>query len=93
MIRSSSARIAAVLVRLCGARLGQTDEAVSLEIDVTQSQLAQMANLSRSAVGSHLEEMEQIGIIRRGYGRMRVTDIDALREAAGVDVSPSKDRV
>ncbi|WP_068119463.1 Crp/Fnr family transcriptional regulator [Tropicimonas marinistellae] len=91
MIRSSKARLAAVLVRLCGARLGTAEDSVSSEIDVTQSDLAQMANLSRSVVGSHLEEFERNGIIRRSYGRMSVTDIDALRAAAGVDKSPKKD--
>ena len=59
MIRSSSARLAAVLVRLCGARLGTAEESVSLEIDVTQSDLAQMANISRSVVGNHLEDLER----------------------------------
>ncbi|MFD0979989.1 Crp/Fnr family transcriptional regulator [Tropicimonas aquimaris] len=91
MIRSSKARLAAVLVRLCGARLGTAEDTVSLEIDVTQSDLAQMANLSRSVVGGHLEEMERNGIIRRSYGRMSVANIDALRAAAGVDKSPKKD--
>lgn len=91
MIRSSGARLAAVLVRLCGARLGTAKDTISLEIDVTQSDLAQMANLSRSVVGGHLAEMERNGVIRRSYGRMSVTDIDALRAVAGVDKSPKKD--
>jgi CRP-like cAMP-binding protein len=90
MIRSSKARLAAVLVRLCGARLGVTEEALSLEIDVTQSDLAQLANLSRSVVGGHLQELEHNGMIQRSYGRMSVTDIDALRAVAGVDKFPGR---
>jgi CRP-like cAMP-binding protein len=87
-IRSSSARVAAVLLRLCGARLGTSDQAFSSELDVTQTELAQMANLARSVIGRHLEDFEQSGVIRRTYGRLQIIDLAGLRAAAGADTAP-----
>jgi CRP-like cAMP-binding protein len=78
MIRTSSARLAAVLLRLCGARLDLDPAGVVLDLDVTQTELGQMANLSRSMTAELLGTLDQRGIIERSYGRLTVRDLAAL---------------
>lgn len=77
-IRSAEGRLVAVLLRLCGARLPDLGEPVQTRIDVTHSELARMANLSRSAVGTVLEDHERRGLVSRSYGRIEITDLEAL---------------
>jgi CRP/FNR family cyclic AMP-dependent transcriptional regulator len=77
-IRSAEGRLAAVLLRLCGARLPELGGPAQTVIDVTQSELAQMTNLSRSAVGALLEAYQQRGLVRRSYGRLEITGLDEI---------------
>jgi CRP-like cAMP-binding protein len=87
VIRSSSHRLAAILLRLCGARVPGFSGSINLELDITQSELAQLCNVSRSVISEHLEELEQRGIVQTGYGRLRILDVEAL--AAKLGLSPA----
>jgi CRP/FNR family cyclic AMP-dependent transcriptional regulator len=74
-IRSAEGRLAAVLLRLCGARLPELGGPAQTVIDVTQSELAQMTNLS---LGALLEAYQQRGLVRRSYGRLEITGLDEI---------------
>ncbi|MHA3979790.1 Crp/Fnr family transcriptional regulator [Halovulum sp. GXIMD14794] len=79
-IRASGSRLAAVLLRLCGARVATDPVGFVTELDITQHELAQMTNLSRSMIGDLLTEFERSGVLERLYGRLVVKDIPALRQ-------------
>jgi CRP/FNR family cyclic AMP-dependent transcriptional regulator len=71
MIRDSRRRCAAILLRLAGCR-GPLESAEPNEIFITQEHLAEMINLSRTALGEVLRNFEAKGFISRQYGRMTI---------------------
>ncbi len=86
MARSSPARVAAILLRMCGARLPAFPGITITDLDVTQTELGQLCNLSRSVVSTVLDDFEKRGLIETRYGRVRVIDLDSLAEEAGVNI-------
>jgi len=91
MIRSSPARVAAVLLRLCGARVLAFPGIPSTDLDVTQTELGQLCNLSRSVVSTLLDDFEERGLIETSYGRVRILDITSLAKEAGVKITDNVD--
>jgi len=87
MIRSSPARVAAVLLRICGIRVPAFPGITATDLDVTQTELAQLCNLSRSVVSTVLDDFEKRGLIRTRYGRVQILDINALADEAGVKIA------
>lgn len=70
MLRGSSERLTALLVRLAGLReAAPPNPAV---IDATQAEIAAVANLSRSTVSSLLHDLERDGLIELGRSTIRV---------------------
>ena len=78
-IRSSRIRVMAILLRLCGARIENGSGGIARELDVTQSELAKLANLSRSVLSDLLNEMEIEGLLSREYGKLTILDIKRLK--------------
>lgn len=79
-IRLPRRRIAAVLLRLAGARGDAFADAEPLsELDVTHHDIAFLANVSRSAVGENLRLLEEEGFIECSYGRIRLLDPAGLQ--------------
>lgn len=79
-IRLPRRRIAAVLLRLAGARGSDfADVEPCLEIDVTHHDIAFLANVSRSAVGENLRRLEEGGFLQCSYGRIRLIDAAGLQ--------------
>ncbi len=76
LISESDRRCAAILLRLAGCR-GPFAQAEPDDIYVTQEQLGEMSNLSRTTVGDVLRTFEKQGFITRRYGRI-VIDSSAL---------------
>jgi CRP-like cAMP-binding protein len=77
LIPSSSRRIAAVIIRIAApdpvdGRVGAAG------VCVTQSQLAEMANVSRNLVNVALGDFRKAGWVESRYNRLRVTDRAAL---------------
>lgn len=72
MARSSEARIAAVLMQL-GGRLGQEAHAPRV-LDLTQAQLAAIANVSRSVLSPVLKTFASKGIVQLGHCTITITD-------------------
>ncbi len=91
MIRSSPARVAAILLRICGVRVPAFPGITATDIDVTQTELGQLCNLSRSVVSTVLDDFEKRGLIETRYGRVRMLDINSLAEEAGVKITGNVD--
>jgi CRP/FNR family transcriptional regulator, cyclic AMP receptor protein len=77
LIRDSRQRCIAVLLRLGGCRHG--DPAQQPTIILSQSDLAAAANLSRHPAGEVLRELDSLGHIDTGYGKVTILDAQALR--------------
>ena len=51
----------------------------SAEIDISQDELAMLANVARTTVGAILKKLETTGHIKQSYRRIRLLAPDALR--------------
>jgi len=91
MIRSSPARVAAVLLRICGVRIPAFPGIIATDLDVTQTELGQLCNLSRSVVSTVLDNFEKRGLIETRYGRIRMLDVSSLAKEAGVKITGTVD--
>ena len=78
MLSSSKKRVAAVLLRFTGRRLGHPKSPPIDVIPATQQDLADATNLSRSSVGNILREMERNVEISIEYGATVIRDAKAL---------------
>lgn len=77
LIRDSRRRCLAVLLRIAGCRLG---EAAMGTAEMTQDELASMANLSRQTIGPILNEFAEAGLLTLGYRSIALHDAAALRK-------------
>ncbi|HXT45235.1 MAG TPA: Crp/Fnr family transcriptional regulator [Pseudonocardiaceae bacterium] len=80
-------RVAKLLLRLIGEPTGQPGEHLSLDLKMTQSDLAAMVGGSRQSVNHILHEFERRGYLRLEGPRLIVKDLEALRRRAGSPVS------
>jgi len=78
MLSSSEKRIAAVLLRFSGNRLGHPRSPPINVIPATQNELAVASNLSRASAGNILREMERNREISIEYGALVIRDAEAL---------------
>jgi CRP-like cAMP-binding protein len=78
MLPSSEKRLAAVLLRLSGNRLGHPRSPSIAVIPVTQQELAIAANLSRASAGRILRKLETSGEISLEYRAVMIRDFNAL---------------
>lgn len=80
MIPGATQRLAAVLLLLCGQSRAQGEAgAVEVEVEISQDDLARMANLSRSSTGRILQAFEADGLVTGGYRQLRIVDCEGLR--------------
>jgi CRP-like cAMP-binding protein len=77
LIRNTNRRIAATLLRVAPA--GE-EESAGCEIQLTQAQLGEMANVDRQVVNRALKRFEAEGWLQVSYGRIRITDTSAAQE-------------
>lgn len=77
MIRDPRRRTIALLLRLAGCR--QDEPGPTFEIDASQGDVAAMVNLSRTAFGLILNELEAEGLIEHSYRRISITDAAAMK--------------
>lgn len=88
-MRRSEDRLAAILAILAmgpdGERKGRpaTSSVLALPIDISQDDLASMANLSRSSAGRILDGLEARGLISRSYRAVNILDLEGLRRRRG----------
>jgi CRP-like cAMP-binding protein len=86
MQRDPRLRCIATLLRLAGARHGAVTASGPIEIDITQADLAHMANLSRNTVADILKDLRRERYIEWEYRRLRISDVARLKALLdGVD--------
>jgi CRP-like cAMP-binding protein len=84
LIPDATQRVAAVLLRVTGAEDG-VEPTHPDGFLMTQSELGEMANVSRPHVNRMLGELEERGWIAKRYQRLRILDVAALRNFAASD--------
>jgi CRP-like cAMP-binding protein len=77
MVRRSDERVAAVLVQL-GGLLGH-HAALPRELDITQTELAAIANVSRTVLSPVLKTLASKNAVRLGHRTITIIDATALR--------------
>ncbi len=82
LIRDARQRIAAVLLRVTAALEGVRAD-TSRGFRITQSQLAEMSNVSRHHANVALLEMQASGYIALDYGRIAILEPSQLAKFAG----------
>jgi CRP-like cAMP-binding protein len=83
LIRDSARRLAAVLLRVTA--LGEVPPGDDAGYALTQSELGEMANISRHHVNRILRMMRRAGWIAARYNRIRLLDVAALKAFAWSD--------
>lgn len=83
LIPKTERRIVAVLLRLCERSSGE------FSFPLSQTQLAEMANASRSSVNTIIKTLENAGLVTAGYGRISVTNHQGL--ARWYDLAAARD--
>ena len=77
--RPGRERIIATILRLGNVRHERMDLPTHVEIDVTQGDLAHLTGLSRTVVAKHLTSLRKEGLVLCSYGRLKIVEIDRLR--------------
>lgn len=77
LIRDSRQRCIAVLLRLADCR--HRDPATPTTIILNHADLAAASNMSRHPAGEVLRELDALGLIDLGYGKVTIRDAAALR--------------
>ncbi|WP_421695461.1 Crp/Fnr family transcriptional regulator [Aestuariivirga sp.] len=80
LIRDTSRRCIATLLRLAGLRNTAGLTPPLSEVDVTQEELAYLSNLSRNAAGLLLRDLQKRGHIELAYKTIRILDPAALQD-------------
>lgn len=79
MIQNSRKRLIALLLRLGGCRFHTPPGAGSIEVDVSQEDLARMANVSRATASAILRPLSDAGKVELLYRRVMILSPDGLR--------------
>jgi len=79
MHRDHRKRVVAVLLRVAGIRDGAPAVESPIEVDVSQSDLAAMANVTRTTAGTTLRLLARAGLVATGYGRVTILEPARLR--------------
>lgn len=78
-IRPPDQRVAAILLRMAGARLADIPDNPVPRLQVTHTDIAALGNMSRTTVSRKLGDFESRGLIRTAYGAITLTDCAGLR--------------
>ena len=84
LLQDPRQRIIAALLRLSGWRTGPYLTPNPGPLHLTQQQLGQIANLSRTVTSGVLRDLEHHGLIALGYRSLEVVDGEALKEMLSV---------
>ena len=79
LIRDHRKRLVAVLLRAGGCRTAAPPDAAPIDVDVSQNDLAAMANMARTTVNAVLRALEAAGCLEVSYRRLRILAPDRLR--------------
>jgi CRP-like cAMP-binding protein len=77
-------RVAKLLVQMATQRGTERDDAIVLDVGLTQTDLAHMVGGSRQSVNSILHHLESRGFLGVHGREIRIVELDALRHRAGL---------
>lgn len=72
MLRDHRKRLVAILLRAAGMRNGPPSADTPIEVELSQSDLAIMANVTRTTAGATLRGLARAGLVATGYGRITI---------------------
>jgi len=72
MIRDPTNRCIAILLRLAGRRQSSPVDASPVDVDLTQSDIADLANVARTTLSSILRKLKDAGSLDLSYRRIRI---------------------
>lgn len=82
-VRMTARLLTASPAELIALRLLALAEGQPPFVAVSQSELGELTGMTRKAANAHLGQLEERGLIKRAYGRVRLLDVDRLRAIAG----------
>ena len=85
MLRDPQQRCVATLLRLAGFRHGTPRPMGPVELDLTQSDLAHMTNMSRNSIGAILRGLRDSKLIDVDYGQLIILDPHGLMQSLTAD--------
>ncbi len=71
---TANRRVAAMLANLAH------NGSLAAPISINQDEIAELAGVTRATVNKALRELEQAGLITRGYGKITIADMPALQK-------------
>jgi CRP-like cAMP-binding protein len=80
MLRDHRKRLVAVLLRAAGARSEMPPVERSIDVQVSQADLATMANVTRTTAGTTLRRLEQAKLLTIGCGKVTILSPVRLRQ-------------
>ncbi len=78
-LRDPVRRCIATLLRLGGRRLASSADASPIEIDLSQEEIATLANVARTTLNATLRDLESTRMLERSYRRIRILEPNAMR--------------
>ena len=72
MLRDHRKRLVAVLLRIAGIRAGASEAVAPIDVEVSQSDLATKANVTRTTAAATLRRLSRDGLVATGYGRITI---------------------
>lgn len=79
MLRDHRKRLVAILLRAAGARSEMPPVERPIEVEMSQTDIAAMANVTRTTAGATLRRLEQAGLLKIGYGKVTILSPAQLR--------------
>ncbi len=92
LIRRADQRIAAVLLRVTGAEFDRFYPGGPERCALTQSDIAEMSNVSRQVANTTLGFLQREGWIEIGYGWIRIRNAERLRAFVETEIEGRKSR-
>jgi CRP/FNR family cyclic AMP-dependent transcriptional regulator len=83
-VTSGAQRLAAVVLELAARHGSGAAGAIDVAMPLSQQELASLAGTSRATVTRALRNWRQRGYIRTGQRRITITDLQSLRQIAGM---------
>lgn len=84
-LRNVDQRVAQHLLAVCRERGKMTEQGCTVELQLTQSEMASRVGSTREVVSRALSQIQQRGLINLKHKKLTVPDIAKLRNYAGVD--------
>jgi len=78
-LRTGRKRLAAAILRLSGHRGVLQGSVTTTVLQVSQQEIVGLANLARPKVSEHLKAMEKENLIKLGYGRISIVNVEELQ--------------